>query len=157
MINGSAADRLGLSQAPIGDNKKMKCSFFEGVASRVTPNVFLGSQVATYVLLCVSPVHPVPCRTNRGNTQAVASDLKMLRRYRITHILNSSSSVVRSYFKGHVSYLELALQDAEYEPIDAVMYNAIDFIEQGWSGLATCSHSAQKCRFRCLCPCTALS
>ncbi|XP_002990110.2 protein-tyrosine-phosphatase MKP1 [Selaginella moellendorffii] len=62
-------------------------------------------------------------------SKKVAENYAMLRRFRITHILNCVGMVCPSYFPNDFSYKTLWLQDSPSEDLICVLYDVFDFIE----------------------------
>lgn len=84
--------------------KEIKLKFYDGVCSQVDEVLFVGSDT-------------------------VARDIHKLKENGITHIINCAGNVCKNYFPDDFTYLTFFLKDSKTEPIEAIFYTIIEFIE----------------------------
>ncbi|XAR48120.1 Protein-tyrosine-phosphatase [Bertholletia excelsa] len=103
--------------------KKDKLAFFDKECSGIVDHVYLGSD-------------------------AVAKNREILRKNRITHVLNCVGFACPEYFKDELVYKTLWLQDSPSEDITSILYDVFDYFEdvrvQGGRVLVHCCQGVSR-------------
>eukprot|EP01102_Stenamoeba_stenopodia_P003797 TRINITY_DN13931_c0_g1_i1.p1 TRINITY_DN13931_c0_g1~~TRINITY_DN13931_c0_g1_i1.p1 ORF type:complete len:636 (+),score=100.00 TRINITY_DN13931_c0_g1_i1:162-2069(+) len=92
---------MGVSEK---QRKEAKLAFFDKICSKITSDIFLGSQT-------------------------IAMDKNILKENGVTHILNCAGAVCSNYHPEDFTYKTLYLGDGNQEDIGCMFYDVIDFIE----------------------------
>lgn len=105
-INTKQALGLGNPEAP-PPAAKSKLNFYDPICSRITENLFLGSET-------------------------IAKDSLELRRNSITHILNCAGTICPNYHPKEFSYKTLYLTDGKTEDITCLFYDVLEWMEEAY-------------------------